>query len=267
MHPIDVAATASASRPHVGPFGRWRGRSRLELIIDLMAHLSLRPADARAIEIDAELVDGYLLAVPNDSLEPSGSSAETQSRTRAALVRVLDVLPGTISRRRSRSPSPSSPRTTTSCSTGAARCSTASAPVIKLPADATEDDHLALLGLLNSSTACFWMKQVFHDKGQQGGSGVASRRSVGDVLRAFDGTKLGAFPVLDSRAEALALARELDALARSYRRPEPCRAGQAARCRPAERLEANRARDRAAPGPDDRACRRNSTGSATGSTA
>ena len=28
-----------------------------------------------------------------------------------------------------------------------------SAPVIKLPPGATEDDHLALLGLLNSSTA------------------------------------------------------------------------------------------------------------------
>jgi hypothetical protein len=35
-----------------------------------------------------------------------------------------------------------------------------SAPIIKLPAEATEDDHLALLGLLNSSAACFWMKQV-----------------------------------------------------------------------------------------------------------
>ena len=35
-----------------------------------------------------------------------------------------------------------------------------SAPIIKLPADATVNDHLALLGLLNSSTACFWMKQV-----------------------------------------------------------------------------------------------------------
>ena len=35
-----------------------------------------------------------------------------------------------------------------------------SAPVIKLPKGATEDDHLALLGVLNSSTACFWLKQV-----------------------------------------------------------------------------------------------------------
>jgi hypothetical protein len=43
-----------------------------------------------------------------------------------------------------------------------------SAPVIKLPANATEDDHLGLLGTLNSSVACFWMKQVFHSKGNQG---------------------------------------------------------------------------------------------------
>lgn len=42
------------------------------------------------------------------------------------------------------------------------------APVIKLPADATEGDHLGLLGLLNSSVACFWVKQVAHCKGGQG---------------------------------------------------------------------------------------------------
>jgi len=39
-----------------------------------------------------------------------------------------------------------------------------SAPIIKLPESATEDDHLALLAYLNSSTACFWMKQVFYPK-------------------------------------------------------------------------------------------------------
>ena len=43
-----------------------------------------------------------------------------------------------------------------------------SAPVIKLPKGATEDDHLALLGVLNSSTACFWLKQNSHDKGSTG---------------------------------------------------------------------------------------------------
>ena len=39
------------------------------------------------------------------------------------------------------------------------------APVLKLPSTATENDHVALLGLLNSSTACFWIKQVSHNKG------------------------------------------------------------------------------------------------------
>src|SRR5690606_31468577 len=50
-----------------------------------------------------------------------------------------------------------------------------SAPVIKLPEGASEDDHLALLGVLNSSTACFWLKQNSHDKGNGGyGGGIAS---------------------------------------------------------------------------------------------
>lgn len=39
-----------------------------------------------------------------------------------------------------------------------------SAPIIKLPKSATKDDHLALLAYLNSSIACFWMKQVFQPK-------------------------------------------------------------------------------------------------------
>jgi hypothetical protein len=43
-----------------------------------------------------------------------------------------------------------------------------SAPVIKLPEGASEDDHLALLGVLNSSTACFWLKQNSHNKGNGG---------------------------------------------------------------------------------------------------
>jgi len=39
------------------------------------------------------------------------------------------------------------------------------APVIKLPAGASEDEHLGLLGLLNSSVACFWLKQVCQNRG------------------------------------------------------------------------------------------------------
>ena len=69
------------------------------------------------------------------------------------------------------------------------------APLIKLPADATETDHLALVGLLNSSPACFWMKQVLHDKG---GSGSWARRFE------HTGTELKRFPLPATRPTDLA---------------------------------------------------------------
>ena len=91
-----------------------------------------------------------------------------------------------------------------------------SAPVIKLPEGATEDDHLLLLGLLNSSTACFWMKQVFHDKG----SGTDKGKWQDDpakIAYEFAATGLLAFPVPaldpDRRAALVALARRADTLA------------------------------------------------------
>jgi hypothetical protein len=69
-----------------------------------------------------------------------------------------------------------------------------SAPVIKLPKDATEDDHLALLGVLNSSTACFWLKQNSHDKGNGGyGGGIASKEW--ERFFEFTGTTLKDFPL------------------------------------------------------------------------
>lgn len=39
------------------------------------------------------------------------------------------------------------------------------APVIKLPEGASVEDHLRLLGVLNSSVACFWLKQNCYPKG------------------------------------------------------------------------------------------------------
>ncbi len=69
-----------------------------------------------------------------------------------------------------------------------------SAPVIKLPSGATEDDHLAVLGLLNSSTACFWMKQVFHDKGSTVDSQGARQTTVAfENFREFTGTGFRGF--------------------------------------------------------------------------
>lgn len=68
------------------------------------------------------------------------------------------------------------------------------APVIKLPAHAGEDDHFALLGLLNSSTACFWMKQVSHQKQMTGGDGVRVS-SRAKVPFQFSGTRMKQFPL------------------------------------------------------------------------
>jgi hypothetical protein len=87
------------------------------------------------------------------------------------------------------------------------------APIIKLPADATESDHLALLGLLNSSTACFWMKQVCFAKGGDhvGTEGARVLKTWWDERYAFTATQLQAFPVITERPIVLAAA--LDRLA------------------------------------------------------
>ena len=95
-----------------------------------------------------------------------------------------------------------------------------SAPVIKLPTAATESDHLALLGLLNSSTACFWMKQVFHNKGSSVDQhGARQRTTPFEDFWEHDGTKLQKFPVPDARP--LDLACQLDTLAQERTRTLP----------------------------------------------
>ncbi|MBL8718634.1 MAG: BREX-2 system adenine-specific DNA-methyltransferase PglX [Myxococcales bacterium] len=89
-------------------------------------------------------------------------------------------------------------------------------PVLKLPVGASEDDHLALLGLLNSSTACFWMKQVFHNKG--GGTDSGKMQSdPAKIAYEFPATGLERFPVPriegQLRSRLVVLAHALDALA------------------------------------------------------
>jgi hypothetical protein len=90
------------------------------------------------------------------------------------------------------------------------------APMIKLPEGAREDAHLELLGLLNSSAACFWMKQVFHNKGEGGGARVDAGYSAMGAEEwrntfEFDSTKLKQFPLPAGRP--LDLARALDTAA------------------------------------------------------
>lgn len=90
-----------------------------------------------------------------------------------------------------------------------------SAPIIKLPDGADERQHLELLGVLNTSSACFWLKQVCHNKGSTVDQRGARQTTVAfENFYDFDGTKLQAFPLpkeLDySTAEVLdRLAQEL----------------------------------------------------------
>ncbi|MEZ3178708.1 BREX-2 system adenine-specific DNA-methyltransferase PglX [Streptomyces pimonensis] len=68
------------------------------------------------------------------------------------------------------------------------------APVIKLREGASEEDYFRLLGLLNSSTAGFWLRQVSHDKGRPGAD-VAGADEPWEHRFEFTGTKLEGFPV------------------------------------------------------------------------
>ena len=95
--------------------------------------------------------------------------------------------------------------------------------MIKLPAGATEADHLTLLGLLNSSTACFWMKQVFHNKGSTVDDKGARQTTVAfENFYEFSGTGLKGFPIpADPNHAARNLATHLDQLAQQLAALDP----------------------------------------------
>ncbi len=74
-----------------------------------------------------------------------------------------------------------------------------------------EDDYYDLLGVLNSSVACFWLKQVSHDKGNGGyGGGIADEEW--ERFFEFTGTKLQEFPLARERGRDLARAIDIAAL-------------------------------------------------------
>ncbi len=86
------------------------------------------------------------------------------------------------------------------------------APVIKLSAGSSEEEHLGILGLLNSSVACFWLKQVCHNKGSTVDQhGARQRTAPFEDFYALNSTKVAEFPLAKHRP--LALARTLDTLA------------------------------------------------------
>lgn len=77
------------------------------------------------------------------------------------------------------------------------------APIIKLPHDATIEQHLKLIGLLNSSTALFWARQtLFSRRGDPVGR-------WGEFIE-WDVTKLKQFPIAEQKP--LELAKLLDTL-------------------------------------------------------
>ncbi|MEV0675718.1 BREX-2 system adenine-specific DNA-methyltransferase PglX [Actinosynnema sp. NPDC050436] len=84
------------------------------------------------------------------------------------------------------------------------------APLIKLKIH-DEDNYLATLGTLNTSLACFWLKEVSHDKGSQGvNEGFKSQ--AWERFYQFSSTKLEQFPLpVDLPLDR---ARRLDTLAR-----------------------------------------------------
>ncbi|WP_349876716.1 BREX-2 system adenine-specific DNA-methyltransferase PglX [Micromonospora sp. HUAS YX12] len=84
------------------------------------------------------------------------------------------------------------------------------APIIKLADASSEAEHLQILGVLNSSTGCFWLKRVSFDRGNGGiGGGIASEDW--ERFYEFTGTKLQNLPL--PSAYPLELSREIDGLA------------------------------------------------------
>jgi hypothetical protein len=93
------------------------------------------------------------------------------------------------------------------------------APIVRLHDGATLDQHLELLGILNSSTACFWLKQVCQSKGSGGiGGGLATE--LWEYRFEFDGTKLKQFPLPAEQPLELAKLIEAEAGARDALLPD-----------------------------------------------
>ncbi|MBY8341638.1 BREX-2 system adenine-specific DNA-methyltransferase PglX [Streptomyces spinosirectus] len=87
-----------------------------------------------------------------------------------------------------------------------------SAPVIKLATDATEKDYLRVVGILNSSSACFWLKQVSHNMGSTVDSKGARQSTLPfEDFFQFNGTPMAEFPVPAELPSGLAAA--IDTLA------------------------------------------------------
>jgi hypothetical protein len=102
------------------------------------------------------------------------------------------------------------------------------APTIILSSEARDDQYLALLGLLNSSTACFWLKQVFTPRGGDhvGTEGARVTKNQWEERYDFDTTKLKQFPVPNEQPIAIAKLIQANVDERSTLLPEKLCTGQ-----------------------------------------
>nr|WP_316783784.1 BREX-2 system adenine-specific DNA-methyltransferase PglX [Streptomyces sasae] len=94
------------------------------------------------------------------------------------------------------------------------------APVVKLRDATNEKQHLELVSLLNSSTACFWLKQVSHNKGSTVDTKGARQSTIPfEDFYEFTGTKLQEFPLPPNYPTSLATS--LDQLAQQLSATSP----------------------------------------------
>ncbi|MEU2206431.1 BREX-2 system adenine-specific DNA-methyltransferase PglX [Streptomyces hygroscopicus] len=92
------------------------------------------------------------------------------------------------------------------------------APVLRLPSTADEEEYVALLGVLNSSTACFWLKQVNSSTGFDG-LGIPLPGEEWTWSCTFATASFSRFPL--PADPPLGHARALHALGRSLASREP----------------------------------------------
>jgi SAM-dependent methyltransferase len=106
------------------------------------------------------------------------------------------------------------------------------APVIKFSSDATAEDYIDILGLLNTSAICFWLKQVCQGKGN-GGIGGGIGDEGWEPRYEFDPGKLAKCPITGRDRELrIALAGQMEA-----------KASERAACRPGSVLDGEFAPD------------------------
>ncbi len=93
-----------------------------------------------------------------------------------------------------------------------------SAPVVRLPAGAADDDFFALAAALNSSLACFWLKQYSQSKGAPRADQLRAAEPW-EHFYEFTSTRLNELPI-SARLPA-DRGRELDSLAQQLAAVEP----------------------------------------------